>query len=166
MADVSPRFALPFIHPGQAQKELFHNEALALVDAALHPVVEALDIASPPPEPLPGEAWVIAADPQGDWSGRENQIAICTSGGWRYIAPVAGMSAWLRPADGWVGFDGTSWGARPLPTFGIAVNGKQVVGPQFASIANPNAGPLQDTESRAAIGLILDAMRHHGLIAA
>jgi hypothetical protein len=29
MADTTPRFALPFILPGQAQKELFHNEALA-----------------------------------------------------------------------------------------------------------------------------------------
>lgn len=34
MTDTSARFALPLILPGQAQKEIFHNEALALLDAA------------------------------------------------------------------------------------------------------------------------------------
>ena len=34
------RFALPLIAPGQAQKEAYHNEALAAIDAALHACVE------------------------------------------------------------------------------------------------------------------------------
>ncbi|HLZ79899.1 MAG TPA: hypothetical protein VKQ09_11235 [Sphingomonas sp.] len=39
MSDATTRFALPLIAPGQAQKELFHNEALARVDALLQPSV-------------------------------------------------------------------------------------------------------------------------------
>lgn len=37
MSDATARFAFPLIAPGQAQKELFHNEALARVDALLQP---------------------------------------------------------------------------------------------------------------------------------
>mgnify|MGYP006199852597 CR=1 FL=1 len=33
MSDATARFALPFILPGQAQKELFHNEALTRLEA-------------------------------------------------------------------------------------------------------------------------------------
>ena len=32
MTDATPRFALPLLAAGQAQKELFHNEALTLPD--------------------------------------------------------------------------------------------------------------------------------------
>jgi hypothetical protein len=39
--DQSPRFALPFLVPGQAQKELLHNEALQLVEMLLCPVVKS-----------------------------------------------------------------------------------------------------------------------------
>ena len=35
MSDATARLALPFIAPGQAQKELFHNEALTRIDALL-----------------------------------------------------------------------------------------------------------------------------------
>ena len=37
MTERSTRFALPFILPGQAQKEAFHNEAVAAIDG--HTVV-------------------------------------------------------------------------------------------------------------------------------
>ncbi|MET1113243.1 MAG: DUF2793 domain-containing protein, partial [Allosphingosinicella sp.] len=60
MADTTPRFALPFILPGQAQKELFHNEALVRIDLALHPAVEGPPASAPPPAPAAGECWIVA----------------------------------------------------------------------------------------------------------
>ena len=60
MADMTPRFALPFILPGQAQKELFHNEALVRIDLALHPAVEGAPAAAPPADPEEGRCWVVA----------------------------------------------------------------------------------------------------------
>jgi hypothetical protein len=39
MTERSARFGLPFILPGQAQKEVFHNEALAALDGLVHAAV-------------------------------------------------------------------------------------------------------------------------------
>ncbi len=52
-ADASPRFALPLLHSGQAQKELFVNEALMLSDALMHCLVCG-EASSPPENPLAG----------------------------------------------------------------------------------------------------------------
>ena len=63
------RFALPLIAPGQAQKEVYHNEALAAIDAALHACVTEAPRADPPAEPDEGESWIVAADATGAWEG-------------------------------------------------------------------------------------------------
>jgi len=88
MSDTTPRLALPFILPGQAQKEAFHNEALALVDAALHVCVAGDPGDAIPPDPAPGESWIVGPDPAGAWAGKANQLATWSDGGWRFIAPV------------------------------------------------------------------------------
>lgn len=165
MANASTRFALPFIQPGQAQKELFHNEALARVDTALHPVVDAMNLTEPPEDPALGAAWIVASDSLAEWAGHGDDIAVWTSGGWRFLSPVPGMSVWLRPAMAWIWYDGVAWRTHPLPTFGVAVNGVQVVGAQSTAIGDPAGGTVVDAESRAIIGLILQTMRDHGLIA-
>lgn len=165
MADISARFALPFIQPGQAQKELFHNEALARIDGLLHPAVEAMDLNAPPEAPAAGSAWIVGPAPEGEWTGHTDEIAVWTSGGWRYLPAAAGMTAWLIPAATSVWHDGVSWRQDPLPCFGVSVGGVQVLGAQSAAIAGPAGGGVVDAESRAAIEAILAALRNHGLIA-
>ena len=49
--DATPRWGLPLLFAGQAQKEIFHNEALMLVDALLHGRVESADLGAPPTDP-------------------------------------------------------------------------------------------------------------------
>ena len=46
--DASARLALPFLVPGQAQKEFFHNEALQLLDIIVQPAVEGAARNDPP----------------------------------------------------------------------------------------------------------------------
>ena len=98
MSEESPRYRLPFIVPGQAQKELFHNEALVRIDMALQAAVEEGPIAGPPANPQAGQCWLVAAGATGDWTGRDGQLAMWTGSGWRFVAPTAGMTAWNKAA--------------------------------------------------------------------
>lgn len=41
------RLKLPFLVPGQAQKELFHNEALQIIDMLVQPVVASVGLRQP-----------------------------------------------------------------------------------------------------------------------
>jgi hypothetical protein len=47
----------------------------------------------------------------------------------------------------------------------VTVSGVKVVGARAAAIAAPAAGATVDAEARATLGLILAALRGHGLIA-
>ena len=164
MADTTPRFALPFILPGQAQKELYHNEALTLVDLALHPAVEGGPAGSPPGSSAVGQCWIVAAPAAGDWEGRENQLAMWSEGGWRFAAPAPGMIAWNKAAGLPMLWDGTQWREGALVCGGLLVNGVQVVGPRQSAVPSPSGGTIIDEEARAAINAITAALMSHGLI--
>jgi hypothetical protein len=166
MTDTSARFALPFLQPGQAQKEIFHNEALAIMDAVLPPVVQTVGDDTPPPAPAPGLCWIVGDAPTGDWAGQSGRIAAWTAGGWRFAAPVPGMAAWLVEANVWALYDGNAWRIGLLPATALHISGRQVVGEQQAAIVDPVGGAFVDGEARAAISAILGTLRSHGLIAA
>lgn len=165
MTDLSARFALPMLQPGQAQKEMFHNEALARIDAALHPAAPEIATDAVPSAPTPGQSWIVGLAQSGAWEGKAGQIAFWTGGGWRFVTPVTGMTVWIASMGHWAWHNGTGWQSGPLPTNGIHVAGVQVVGAQRGAISNPIGGSAIDAEGRAAIASILETLRDHGLIA-
>jgi Protein of unknown function (DUF2793) len=164
MADTTPRFELPFILPGQAQKELFHNEALARIDLALHPAVEGPPAPEPPTAPTEGECWIVAPAAAGDWSGRDDMLAMWTSSGWRFVAPPPGTSAWDKAAGVPLQWDGHQWRQGELASAGLLVNGVRVVGTRQPGVASPSGGTIIDEEARAAINALTAALMSHGLI--
>ncbi|HEX8467079.1 MAG TPA: DUF2793 domain-containing protein [Allosphingosinicella sp.] len=164
MADTTPRFALPFILPGQAQKELFHNEALARIDLALHPAVEGPPAGEPPSAPAAGDCWIVAPAATGDWSGRDNMLAIWTEGGWRFLAPPAGTSAWNKASAVPLLWDGSQWRAGELACTALLVNGVKVVGERLPGVASPSGGTIIDVEARVAINALTAVLMSHGLI--
>ena len=95
MTERSARFSLPFILPGQAQKEVFHNEALLLADALLVPAAQTLGDDTPPGDPLPGQCWIVGEAPVAAWTGAAGALACWTVGGWRFIVPSEGMAVWV-----------------------------------------------------------------------
>ena len=164
MADTTPRFALPFILPGQAQKEIFHNEALARIDLALHPAVEEAPNATPPAAPPEGGCWIVAAPATGDWEGRDGMLAMWSEGGWRFVAPPPGTIAWNKAANLPLQWDGSQWREGSLLCAGLVVNGVQVVGPRQPGVPSPSGGTIIDEEARAAINALTAALMSHGLI--
>ena len=164
MTDTTPRFALPFILPGQAQKELFHNEALVRIDLALHPAVEGPPAAEPPPAPAPGDCWIVGAGAAGEWSGRDNMLAMWTQSGWRFLSPAPGTSAWDKASAVPLLWDGSEWGQGDLAGTGLRVDGVRVVGPRQPGVASPSGGTIIDAEARAAINALTAALMSHGLI--
>ena len=63
MDDHTARLALPLLSPGQAQKEMTHNEALALIDLAVQASVESVGATVPPADPAEGAAWILGERP-------------------------------------------------------------------------------------------------------
>lgn len=164
MSDATPRFHLPFILPGQAQKELFHNEALARIDGALHPAVEGAPVAAPPDDAADGRCWLVAAGGTGAWAGRDGSLATRIEGGWRFILAEPGMCVWDKAANFYRRWTGTQWGAGEVTAAALLIAGQQVVGPRQPHVPSPSGGTVIDEEARTAIAALTAALMSHGLI--
>lgn len=162
--ETTARLALPLLQPGQAQKELYHNEALALLDIAAQAVVEAVGVDTPPASPTLGACWVVGGAPNGGWTGQAQAIAGWTSGGWRFVAAREGMLVWNRSEGQPSRFDGVGWRSGELRGRVLMIGGDQVVGARRPAIAEPAGGTHIDSEVRATVTAILAALRTHGLI--
>lgn len=144
-ASSTPRLALPLLFAGQSQKETTVNEAILLADFLLAPVVEGT-LGAPPAAPAPGKAWIIATAPSGDFAGRAGQLAIWTEGGWRFIAPVAGMAVEDRQRNARARFDST-WQYAVAP-------------------AAPTGGGVVDAQARSAISAVVSLLVSAGIFSA
>jgi hypothetical protein len=164
MTERSARFALPLLQPGQAQKEVFHNEALAAVDLLLEAAVEGPAVAAPPASRQVGQCWIVAAGATGTWDGQADRIAGWTAGGWRFLAPQPGTRVWDKSASLWRYWDGSAWSDGSLPAAGLVVAGQRVVGPRQPTIPSPSGGTTIDAEARAAVASVIVALETHGLI--
>jgi len=164
MGDMTARLALPFIVPGQAQKEFHHNEALTRIDIALHSAVEGAPIAVPPEAPALGLSWIVAAGASGGWAGKEGAIASWTEEGWRFVAPVPGMLVWNKEAGHWLHWRSGTWSGGELSAAAYLVGGQKVVGERQPAVPSPSGGTIIDEEARAAIAAVTAALKSHGLI--
>lgn len=140
----SPRFDLPLLFAGQAQKEVYVNEAHALIDALLHCAVESIAV-TPPTAPADGSNWLIGAAATGDWSGKANSIACRQAGNWIYITPRDGMIVLNRATGQQLRYFG-AWAAA-------------------TNVASPTGGGIVDAEARSAIGGIVLALKVAGILA-
>ena len=141
----TPRFALPLLFAGQAQKEFFVNEALLRTDLLLQCAVEGR-VPSPPTAPVAGQAWLVGAPAAGAFAGYEHAIAAWTEGGWRFFAPIAGMRV----------FD------RSLRAFRLFVDGAWR---SPGAVAAPAGGGTIDAKARATLTQVLERLAEAGILA-
>jgi hypothetical protein len=165
MTMTTDRLGLPLIASGQAQKEMTHNEALAALDIAVQPVVEAVGVDTPPVAPLPGQCWIVGDEPTGVWSGQAGALAGWTSSGWRFLTARAGWAATMADSGLTVRHDGSGWIAGALRAARVEIGGIQVLSQQQAAIDAPEGGTIVDVEGRQALIYVINALRAHGLIA-
>lgn len=163
MTGITDRLALPLLDAGQAQKEIYHNEALVRLDLLVQAAAEALGLNVAPTDPAPGQCWIVGTAPEGSWSGHAGEIAGWTEGGWRFVAPREGMRLWLGHDAGNAIFRNGEWHSGEAHGR-LVVEGQQVVGAQMPEIAEPEGGTVVDAPARAAISAVIVALRAHGLI--
>ncbi len=141
-APATPRYGLPNLFAGQAQKEFYVNEAHALTDALLHCAVEGI-ASTPPATAADGVNWLVGASPQQEWTGQADKLACRQSGQWLFVAPKAGMRIYHRDTgQDWRFDDG--WQIAAAPDL-------------------PAGGTVIDTEARDAIADIIAALRVAGI---
>ena len=140
----TPRFALPLLFSGQSQKEFFVNQAHALLDVLVHPVIEGMSD-TPPTAPVEGDTWLVVATANGVWSGQEDKLANYVGSQWLFISPQAGMRVFLRNSSQFYLFDNAWMGA--------------------SEPAVPNGGTTVDVEARDAIADLIEVLRVSGILA-
>ncbi|WP_336979403.1 DUF2793 domain-containing protein [Altererythrobacter fulvus] len=139
----SPRFALPLLFAGQAQKEFTVNEAHVLIDALLHPAV-AGERSAPPGSPDPGECWLVGAGPSGAWAGHAGELACWSAGAWIFVPPRDGMHL-LDRSTGQLKLYRGGWHAAAAP-------------------ALPTGGATVDIQARTAIAGLIAALGAAGIL--
>ncbi|MEE4154453.1 MAG: DUF2793 domain-containing protein [Erythrobacter sp.] len=142
-AGKTAKFAFPFLFPGQAQKEFFVNQSLAMLDSLLQISITA-SMDEPPPEPVEGEAYRVLAPASGDWSAHEGCIALFVGGEWIFVAPFDGMRIFDRAAGQTIFFQ-TQWRSATPPSI-------------------PTGGVTIDQEARTALAEVVGILRGAGLI--
>jgi len=162
----STRLALPFLAAGQAQKELTHNEALALIDAGLAAAAESAGLDTTPSAPVAGQCWIVGDTPVGVWEGHAGALACWTEGGWRFLPGVEGMTVWVKDQRLWAVREASGWAIGAGRVQQVIVNDLQVLGARGAAVVAPSGGSIVDGEARASIVTILDRLAAHGLIEA
>ena len=139
----TPRFELPNLIAGQAQKEFYVNEAFSRIDSLLHPSVEG-ETATPPNSPVEGQCWLVGNAATGDWADEDGNLAAWQAGAWTFIAPQSGTRIIDSSTGGSLYFDGT-WTRLSAPT-------------------EPSGGAQIDEEARDAIVNVIATLRSAGIL--
>lgn len=121
------------------------NEAHAITDMLLHPVVEG-EQDDPPADPQEGQCWLVGAQPTNEWADQAGQIACRQEGGWLFAYPRDGMRAFDKSAGQEMFYLG-GWNTA-------------------VAVSEPSGGTTVDEEARTAIAGLVAALVSAGILPA
>lgn len=144
-SSTTPVAGLPLLVPGQAQKEVFLNQALSILDA-LYPQAVVASQSAPPAANEDSACFRVTSPASGVWTGHDDHIAVGIGGDWHFLAPHDGMQVFDRAA-GYLLVFRSGWRHAAAPTIS-------------------EGGAIIDIEARAALAQLIGVLRHIGVLAA
>lgn len=139
----SARFILPLLYSGQAQKEIFVNEAILRIDSLLHCGIQG-EAEGPPTGAEEGQIWLVAAAATGEWLAHDGELACWIQGQWGFVSPQEGMRVFDLSAGCEMLFVSAEW-------------------KKTSPLSEPIGGEVVDNEARAAIGSLIAALTTMGI---
>lgn len=103
------RYEMPLLQAAQAQKHVTVNEALMRLDGLVNLVLQSVTVSNPPEVVFDAQCWAVPSGATGAWSGQSGRIAIGSNGGWQFVAPAAGMQAFVIDQGLTAMHDGEAW---------------------------------------------------------
>ncbi len=130
MAETTPRLALPYLLPNQAQKHVTVNDALSRLDALVQLAPRSRSLAAPPDTPAEGDTYLLPDGASGAWTGHDGALAAWIDGVWTILAPAPGWRAWIVDEAVDLVFGADGWGPVPvtLPDGGLVRRGAVGIG--------------------------------------
>lgn len=91
----TPRFALPYLAPNQAQKHVTLNESLRRLDLVEQLAAFSRTSGVPSEDPAEGDCWIVGAAATGSWEGHDGKITSWLDGAWAFAEPQPGWLAYV-----------------------------------------------------------------------
>ena len=142
LPSVTKNFSLPFLFSGQAQKEFKINQSLAIIDTVLQQGVSG-SLSTPPVSPDEGDCYRILSPADGAWIGQEEKLAVRVGDAWHFVEPFIGFTIFDRGTSSMLHFN-NGWQSASEPSM-------------------PSGGDTVDTQARAAISDLIQALRKMGI---
>lgn len=85
------------------------NEDLLFIDTMIAPVVQSMSFSTPPADAVEGYAYLVAANPAGQWAGQAGKLAVLIEGAWTFYTPKEGWRVRVKSIEDFVWYDGKNW---------------------------------------------------------
>ena len=156
---LTPRFNTPFALTSGQKTDATLNDLIRLFDAMTHPLILDKDLTAPPGGESTGDAYIVGASATGDWSGKDDDIAVYWYGTWHFLTPWNGFTVWVDDESVAYTWGTSSWDVDHFfvdgdnNTFigsGNAATGTMVTG---TSLIVGTGNTVEDTDSTLIFGV-------------
>ena len=106
---LSTRLSLPLMAASQADKHVTFNAAITALDWLMQPSVKSRNLTTPPEAPGEADCFIPAAGARDAWMGHADDLAAFVAGGWLFVTPQEGWTAWDATARRPIRFVSGRW---------------------------------------------------------